>query len=50
MGIIYPAVDKYDRALNHSLHIQKDYSLEMLATCFLFSTEEKRGNEFKKTA
>ena len=26
----------------------KDYSLEMLATCFLFSTERKRGNGLKK--
>lgn len=27
---------------------RKDYSLDMLATCFLFSFERKRGNGFKK--
>ena len=28
---------------------RKDYSLEMLATCFLFSTEKKRGNGLKNS-
>lgn len=29
------------------IYRKADYSLEMLATCFLFSTEKKRGNGLK---